>query len=676
MTKQAEANSDISDFLNARASDLARPQPVISRILFALIGAIALVAASWLSSAQFVHPRVTVDFNPELTIDYRFDAQTSIDQCDIVINEFEATLSSICEACKIASGCNVGPNTLLDVQPKHSKNPVLAAVFQGGSALYLTEDSEAALELCNMSAVADGDVTCIRPTDLSQIPSKRAALSDSAIAVAVALLSSLMLIILLSRYRRDHMSPMERAVTGHRQASAVATWVSDLLSIFLAWLAVVDGLNLTAPIPSSSALAIQMSLGAAAVTAWMAVVMRHYARRRAMYDEAWECVYAVIAIGLLHVVFAAFMGTGNLELIALIWATAIITIPVMRFLQRTVLDDMGLWRRPVIVVGNGNNAIAAVNAISQDFTLGYKILAVADPELAQPAGSIVDVSAGPSVISAADLEQLPDKVQIVIALDSVQDEYAQQIIHRLVAANRRVHMIPPLRGLPAMGMQVSHFFSHNTVMLTLRNNLARADYKIIKRLFDIVVSALLLVLLSPLFLYVAARIRLDGSPALFEHERVGKRGKPFQCLKFRSMHVDSQNMLRQLLQNDPKARADWERDFKIKDDPRITNFGKLIRETSIDELPQLVNVLKGDMSLVGPRPVIEEELERYGDYKSFYVGLNPGITGLWQVSGRSDTSYDERVALDVWYAQNWSLVYDIAILFKTIGVVFNKKGAY
>jgi undecaprenyl-phosphate galactose phosphotransferase len=168
----------------------------------------------------------------------------------------------------------------------------------------------------------------------------------------------------------------------------------------------------------------------------------------------------------------------------------------------------------------------------------------------------------------------------------------------------------------------------------------------------------------------------DGGPAFYGHERVGKKGKPFKCLKFRSMHIDSQRMLRDLLENDADARVEWERDFKLKDDPRVTSIGKFIRESSIDELPQLINVFRGEMSLVGPRPIITEELERYGDFQQFYLRVSPGITGLWQVSGRSDTSYDERVGLDVWYTQNWSIVYDIAILFKTVGVVFGKKGAY
>jgi undecaprenyl-phosphate galactose phosphotransferase len=150
----------------------------------------------------------------------------------------------------------------------------------------------------------------------------------------------------------------------------------------------------------------------------------------------------------------------------------------------------------------------------------------------------------------------------------------------------------------------------------------------------------------------------------------------FGCLKFRTMVPDADGVLRRLLEDDPRARAEWESDFKLKDDPRITPIGAFLRRTSLDELPQLWNVLKGEMSLVGPRPIIEEELERYGDQVGYYLETRPGITGLWQISGRNDTGYEDRVALDSWYVRNWSLWYDLVILVKTINVVLQHKGAY
>jgi len=168
----------------------------------------------------------------------------------------------------------------------------------------------------------------------------------------------------------------------------------------------------------------------------------------------------------------------------------------------------------------------------------------------------------------------------------------------------------------------------------------------------------------------------DGGRGFYGHVRVGHNGKSFKCLKFRSMRSDADKVLKELLENNPIARAEWDKDFKLKNDPRITAVGQLLRKTSLDELPQFINVIKLDMSLVGPRPIVTAELERYGDCVNLYLQVLHGVTGLWQVSGRNDTSYAERVSLDSWYVQNWSLWYDIAILFKTVNVVFNRRGAY
>lgn len=184
--------------------------------------------------------------------------------------------------------------------------------------------------------------------------------------------------------------------------------------------------------------------------------------------------------------------------------------------------------------------------------------------------------------------------------------------------------------------------------------------------------------ISPLLFYVAYRIKKeDPGPIFFAHERIGKNGKPFPCYKFRSMVVNSKSMLEEYLKNNPEAKEEWERDFKLKDDPRVTPIGKVLRRTSLDELPQIFNVLRGEMSLVGPRPVIQEELDKYyGDVSKLYCQVKPGITGLWQVSGRSDTTYAERVAMDEEYIKNRTFLGDIIILWKTVAVVLLKKGAY
>ena len=205
-------------------------------------------------------------------------------------------------------------------------------------------------------------------------------------------------------------------------------------------------------------------------------------------------------------------------------------------------------------------------------------------------------------------------------------------------------------------------------------NSARASLS--KRLFDVFGSVLALAFLSPIFLFVAVLVRRDGGSAFFSHERVGLGGTTFVCLKFRSMYGDSDTRLETLLASDPNAKQEWSEHYKLKEDPRITPLGHFLRESSIDELPQLVNVLRGNMSLVGPRPVIVEELEKYGDAKEAYLSVRPGLTGLWQVSGRNDLDYETRVALDTEYVETWSFKADVIILLKTIRVVIDRRGAY
>jgi exopolysaccharide production protein ExoY len=198
-----------------------------------------------------------------------------------------------------------------------------------------------------------------------------------------------------------------------------------------------------------------------------------------------------------------------------------------------------------------------------------------------------------------------------------------------------------------------------------------------KRLADIVLALSGIVLLAPLLMicYVATVIASPG-PAFFGHRRVGFKGKHFDCLKFRTMVPDAAERLRNLLESDPAAAAEWMATRKLRNDPRVTAIGAILRKSSLDELPQLFNVLRGDMSIVGPRPVTDDELLNYASGAQAYLACRPGITGLWQVSGRSTTSYSKRVACDTFYAQNWSTALDVKILVATIPVILLSDGAY
>jgi len=199
-----------------------------------------------------------------------------------------------------------------------------------------------------------------------------------------------------------------------------------------------------------------------------------------------------------------------------------------------------------------------------------------------------------------------------------------------------------------------------------------------KRIFDIVFSIFAIIITLPITIPIAIIIKLtDGGSIIYGHERVGKDGKKFKVLKFRSMYMDADKKLKEILENDPQAKEEWEKTFKLKNDPRITPIGKFLRKTSLDELPQFINVLKGEMSVVGPRPVVEEELKKYyKDKAELYKSVKPGVTGYWQVEGRSDTDYEERIKMDEYYIKNRSFLMDLKIILKTIKVMITGKGAY
>jgi len=198
----------------------------------------------------------------------------------------------------------------------------------------------------------------------------------------------------------------------------------------------------------------------------------------------------------------------------------------------------------------------------------------------------------------------------------------------------------------------------------------------VQRIFDIVGSLVLLVALAPLLAVIAGVIALTSSgPVIFAHRRLGRDGRSFGCLKFRTMRSGAEAMLPALLASNPMLQEEWEHDHKLTNDPRITRVGRVLRVTSLDELPQLINVLRGEMTLVGPRPIVREELRHYGRYASHYFSVRPGLTGLWQVSGRSSTSYRRRVATDVYYVRCRSLLLDARILLGTLPAVFSAQGS-
>lgn len=410
----------------------------------------------------------------------------------------------------------------------------------------------------------------------------------------------------------------------------------------------------------------------------------HYSQRLPFWDELLQMFKSLLLAGLLNgmvVLFAKWPVSRFLWSVS--WGLALFWVPLLRSQMKTALLRYDQWQLPTVIVGCGQNALDAWRAMQSEPLLGFDVkglIAVGYteqnlPEAASQCELPVTRLSGGELLPWLESQGYPH-VTIAVAEDELRT--LQNEIELLSLRYKDLHVIPPLAGLPLFGVSANHFFSHEVLLLRVRNNLAAPSLMALKRIFDFCGALFGLLLLCPLFVYVGWQIKRQGGPGavFFGHVRIGLNGKPFKCWKFRTMVHNSQQVLEQLLASDAQARAEWDKDFKLRNDPRITRIGEFLRKTSLDEIPQLWNVLKGEMSLVGPRPIIEEELERYGDRVDFYLEARPGLTGLWQVSGRNETTYAERVALDAWYVKNWNLWYDIAILCKTVRTVLTGKGAY
>lgn len=410
---------------------------------------------------------------------------------------------------------------------------------------------------------------------------------------------------------------------------------------------------------------------------WYSIRLRHYFYRKTFWFELKEILRTLVIFAIIEIAVIAFTTWSfSRALWVITWIFILLLVPFSRILTKYLLNKLGYWQRDTWIIGSGNNAIEAYKAIISEQNLGLKIIGFIASEGGVRAGETIN---GIKVISN-DIDWLrgeDKKTQFIVAVESHQSEMRNSWLRNfMIQGFRYVSVIPTLRGMPLDSTDMSFIFSHEVMIFRVQQNLAKWSSRTLKRLFDIITSIAIIILLSPVLLYISRQVKKDGGPAIYGHERIGKDGKPFKCLKFRSMVTNSKDVLNELLQNDPEAKREWDTTFKLKNDPRITKIGAVLRRTSLDELPQLFNVLKGEMSLVGPRPIITAELERYNEEVDYYLLSKPGMTGLWQVSGRSDVDYETRVYLDAWYVKNWSMWNDIAILFKTVGVVLKKDGAY
>ncbi len=341
-------------------------------------------------------------------------------------------------------------------------------------------------------------------------------------------------------------------------------------------------------------------------------------------------------------------------------------VAVLRPLAKRALAALGLWRVPVLVIGDAAGIANVAAVFGSEGVSGYEVVATCAPEQAL---ALAERDGWASLLRQEGARRLTLSIHRGSTIEP-------RLIQSILRAGLPFVVLPPVDVLPVVGCERIPFFSHDTLMLSYRNNLAQPAARLAKTAFDLLLSSLLLAALSPLFLLVVLLVRRDGGPAFFSHRRIGAHGRTFGCLKFRTMVPNADEVLLRALAADEALAAEWDATQKLRHDPRITGIGRVLRATSLDELPQLVNVVRLEMSLVGPRPIVKAEVARYGDDIAFYYEARPGLTGLWQVSGRADTSYIQRVRLDCWYVKNWTMWHDVAILSKTVPAVLSRRGAH
>ena len=418
---------------------------------------------------------------------------------------------------------------------------------------------------------------------------------------------------------------------------------------------------------------------------WLPVTFLIFLAQAKAYATMQPIIYTVRSIfyagtyGLIAYIVALYFFTDWMaarSFFVVFWLVLLITLYIERLLISLWLKHSHHLYEDVIFVGAGKTAERALHYFQDDLGYRYHVMGFLDDN--PISDKIPDKYKLLGKISEAEKVVENSHVQnVIITAPGMERDKLQQLITTVQPHVRNLSYVPDLIGTPMMGVEAQVLFTEEILMLHLRNNLAMRRNKIYKRIFDLVCTICGGLLILPIIAVVALLVAIDNKGnVIFAHRRIGKDGKEFPCYKFQSMVPNAQEILQDYLAKNPEARKEWEESFKLTNDPRVTKLGGFLRKTSLDELPQLWNVIKGDMSLVGPRPIVKKEIERYGEYFREYAMVLPGITGMWQASGRSDTTYEERVEMDTWYVRNWSVWLDIMYLAKTFTAVIFGKGAY
>ncbi|MGL4388642.1 MAG: exopolysaccharide biosynthesis polyprenyl glycosylphosphotransferase [Brevinema sp.] len=407
------------------------------------------------------------------------------------------------------------------------------------------------------------------------------------------------------------------------------------------------------------------------------VMLHLYQKRRTFWEELlviWEGLFIGFLLSSLFLFnFQYILPFMSRTVLFILFLIMMLTIPIIRYIFKWALYQIHFWQAPVVFAcakGQLKRAIRIAKTFANDPYLGFQPVAFYSED---DLGDSIQFNSN-TLPLLKKISELPKNGTIFVVTELL--DHQDPIIVSLYSIYRKVFIIP-LNAVGLIGSGAQYLFSERIFIIPLENKLNSMIAKILKNTMDYIIGFFIVLVISPIFLITALLIKITSKGSIFYcQERIGKGGKPFKIWKFRSMHVNADQRLQELLAKNPELKKQWDTYFKLDQDPRITPVGHFLRKYSIDELPQLFNVLLGSMSLVGPRPFVKGEIEEINpSLVSLYAQVKPGLTGLWQISGRNETSRQERLQIDVWYLQNWSPSLDFLIFLNTPIAVITARGA-
>lgn len=392
-------------------------------------------------------------------------------------------------------------------------------------------------------------------------------------------------------------------------------------------------------------------------------------------EELRRLFFSVTLLYLL--IFSYLFATRNVEhysrmVFFMSWCGTLLALPLSRWMIRSIMKIGGFGQIRALVAGAGIGGISLVEELQKDRHIGIAPYAFIDDDVSMQGKTIQNIPVMGRIDDAVEIAKKREIDYIIICLPFTVIRDKIKILSRYF---RHIMVVPDHEVFPTAWTYPIDM--NGRLGVELRNQLMLSGPRFFKRMFELVIATIAIICLFPLFMLIAIFIKITSKgPIFYRAERLGLNGNKIKVLKFRTMYNDAHAKLEEMLESNPELRKEWQEKFKLNSDPRITPLGRFLRITSLDELPQFVNVINGEMAVIGPRPIVEKEKIYYGDNYELINRVKPGITGYWQVSGRSETNYNQRVRMDMYYIMNWSVWLDVYILLKTVKEVIICRGAY